>query len=203
MRNAQPAGHEFLTNSGDARNESDLDLYMQWLGFAMLPRFALLTALLLHFADATVAQVRVIRDDATSQFVPLAVGKSIVIELPAEARDVLVADPAVANVVMRTARRGYVLGIGPGQTSIEFYDAGFRRIEALSVTVQNYPVPATSFGPERVVTIFRGPQGWLSLSCTNSSDFREGAACYARQKPEGTLDSLPSGSSVTMPVGGK
>src|SRR5690242_1733043 len=98
---------------------------------------------------AATAQTRVISSDATSQFLPIVVGKSISIELPADAKDVLVANPAIANVVMRTARRGYILGIGPGKTNVDFYDAEFRKIEALNVTVQTHPVaPARSVGPE-------------------------------------------------------
>src|ERR1700710_2165712 len=45
--------------------------------------------------------------DRAAQFVPLGVSKSIVVDLPGDIKDVLVADPAIANAVVRTARRGH------------------------------------------------------------------------------------------------
>ena len=45
--------------------------------------------------------------------------------------------------------------------------------------VVNYPVPARAFpsrGPESVVTIYRGGQGWTSLSCTPTSNLSQGGA---------------------------
>src|SRR6185369_4576576 len=51
--------------------------------------------------------VQIIGDKAT-QFMPLGVGKSVVVDLPADIKDVLVADPKIANAVVRTARRAYI-----------------------------------------------------------------------------------------------
>jgi hypothetical protein len=149
------------------------------------------------------AQTRVVTSDATAQLVPLEVGKFIVIDLAADAKDVVVANPTIANVVLRTARRAVILATGPGQTNIAFYDDARRQIEALDVTVQSYPVhPATlPSGPENVVIVFRGPQSWLSLSCTQTSNLGEGAACYSREEPAGNLKDLPPGSELKIPVG--
>jgi pilus assembly protein CpaC len=93
-------------------------------------------------ASSAVGQTRVVTSDATAQFVPLEVGKFIVIDLPVDAKDVLVAKPAIANVVMRTARRAYVLANSAGQTNIAFFDATRRQIEAFDLSVQTYPVHA-------------------------------------------------------------
>ncbi|MDQ2954101.1 MAG: pilus assembly protein N-terminal domain-containing protein, partial [Pseudomonadota bacterium] len=54
--------------------------------------------------------------DETSRFVPLGVGKSVVIDLPRDIKDVLVADPKIANAVVRSARRAYIIGVAVGQT---------------------------------------------------------------------------------------
>ena len=62
-------------------------------------------------------------------------GKSAVIELPVDARDVLVSNPAVADVVLSTPRRIYVLGSGPGQTDAVFFDAAGRQILNLNIRV--------------------------------------------------------------------
>lgn len=62
-------------------------------------------------------------------------GKSAVVELPVDAKDVLVSNPAVADVVLSTPRRIYVLGSGPGQTDAVFFDAAGRQILNLSIRV--------------------------------------------------------------------
>jgi len=49
--------------------------------------------------------IQLVAGDSNSRFVPLGVGKSIVIDLPRDIKDVLVADPTIANAVVRTARR--------------------------------------------------------------------------------------------------
>jgi pilus assembly protein CpaC len=63
-------------------------------------------------------------------------GKSAIIDLPVDARDVLVSNPAVADAVLRTPRRIYVLGVAPGQTDAVFFDAAGRQILALDIRVE-------------------------------------------------------------------
>jgi pilus assembly protein CpaC len=73
--------------------------------------------------------------DAATRFIPLGVGKSVVIDLPRDARDVLVANPAIANAVVRSARRAYIIGIAVGQTNVFFFDAEGRQITGLDIAV--------------------------------------------------------------------
>lgn len=65
----------------------------------------------------------------------LAQGKSAIIDLPTDARDVVVANPDIADAVMRTARRGFLLGQKNGETNVYFLDAAGRQILALEVRV--------------------------------------------------------------------
>jgi pilus assembly protein CpaC len=62
-------------------------------------------------------------------------GKSTIIELPVDARDVLVTNPKVADAVLRTPRRIFVLGVGSGQTDAVFFDQMGRRILTLDIRV--------------------------------------------------------------------
>jgi pilus assembly protein CpaC len=62
-------------------------------------------------------------------------GKSAIIDLPVDARDVLVSNPAVADAVLRTPRRIYVLGVGAGSTDAVFFDASGRQILSLDIRV--------------------------------------------------------------------
>jgi pilus assembly protein CpaC len=65
----------------------------------------------------------------------LAQGKSAIIDLPTDARDVVVANPEVADAVMRTSRRGFLLGQKNGETNVYFLDAQGRQILVLEVRV--------------------------------------------------------------------
>lgn len=62
-------------------------------------------------------------------------GKSAIVELPTDARDVLVTNPTVADAVLRSPRRIYVMGLAAGQTDAVFFDAAGRRILSLDIRV--------------------------------------------------------------------
>lgn len=86
-------------------------------------------------ADAHVPVIKVAASEATSRFIPLGIGKSVALDLPADIKDVLVADPTVANAVIRTSRRVYLIGVKVGQTNIFFFDAGGRQIAGFDIAV--------------------------------------------------------------------
>jgi pilus assembly protein CpaC len=62
-------------------------------------------------------------------------GKSAVVDLPTDVHDVLVTDPKVANVVLSTRRRVFVLGVEGGQTDAAFFDAAGRQMLRLNIRV--------------------------------------------------------------------
>jgi pilus assembly protein CpaC len=62
-------------------------------------------------------------------------GKSAIIELPVDVRDLLVSNPKVADAVLRSPRRIFVLGNEIGQTDAVFFDAAGRRILTLDIKV--------------------------------------------------------------------
>jgi pilus assembly protein CpaC len=71
-----------------------------------------------------------------ARFLSLGVGKSIVIDLPREIKDVLVADPKIANAVVRSSQRAYIIGATVGQTNIVFFDAQGQQIAAYDIAVK-------------------------------------------------------------------
>ena len=71
-----------------------------------------------------------------ARFLALGVGKSIVIDLPRDIKDVLVADPKIANAVVRSAQRAYIIGAAVGQTNIVFFDAAGQQIAAYDIAVK-------------------------------------------------------------------
>ncbi|OIM92507.1 secretin [Bradyrhizobium elkanii] len=71
-----------------------------------------------------------------ARFLALGVGKSVVIDLPRDIKDVLVADPKIANAVVRSAQRAYIIGATVGQTNIVFFDAAGQQIAAYDIAVK-------------------------------------------------------------------
>ena len=81
------------------------------------------------------AAVKVAASEGTSRFIPLGIGKSVAIDLPADIKDVLVADPKIANAVVRSSRRVYMIGVAVGQTNIFFFDADGKQIAGFDIAV--------------------------------------------------------------------
>src|SRR6185312_12158608 len=75
------------------------------------------------------------RAGSGSRFLAIGIGKSAVVELPEDAKDVLVANPKVANAVVRSARRAYLIGVAAGQTNVIFFDGEGRQIAAYDIEV--------------------------------------------------------------------
>ncbi len=69
------------------------------------------------------------------QLVNLPRGTSFAVDLPADARDVIVSNPAVAEANVHSPRRITVIGIAPGETDAVFLDAAGRAILTLRVRV--------------------------------------------------------------------
>ena len=86
-------------------------------------------------ADRPTSVIQVAASEATSRFIPLGIGKSVAIDLPADIKDVLVADPKIANAVIRSSRRVYMIGVAVGQTNIFFFDADGKQIAGFDIAV--------------------------------------------------------------------
>ncbi|HEY5072816.1 MAG TPA: type II and III secretion system protein family protein [Caulobacteraceae bacterium] len=86
------------------------------------------------------AMIRVdLSGGGASQSLALPMGKSALVQLPIDARDVMVTNPGVADVVLRSPRRISVLGIKQGTTDASFFDAQGRRILSLNIHVDIDP----------------------------------------------------------------
>jgi pilus assembly protein CpaC len=87
-------------------------------------------------AEAGVPVIQVAGSDESARFIPLGIGKSVILDLPRDIKDVLVADPTIANAVVRSSRRAYIIGVKVGQTNIFFFDAEGRQIAGFDIAIQ-------------------------------------------------------------------
>lgn len=107
------------------------------LGLAALPLAALLAAapaLAQSRGAAPVLNVGA-SEHAISRKLDLSIGRSLIVELPRDAKEVFVANPKVANAVVRSARKLFIIGMADGNTSMFVLDAEGRQITALEIEV--------------------------------------------------------------------
>ena len=87
-------------------------------------------------ASAPLAQTRAaVSTGSAPQLVNLPRGTSFAVDLPADARDVIVSNPQVAEAMLHSPRRITIIGVAAGETDAVFLDAAGRTILALRVRV--------------------------------------------------------------------
>jgi pilus assembly protein CpaC len=74
-------------------------------------------------------------NSALSRRISMGVGKSLIVDLPRDAAEIFVGNPKVANAVVRSARKLYVIGLDKGQTTVFALDAQGRQIAALQISI--------------------------------------------------------------------
>ncbi|WP_416172079.1 type II and III secretion system protein family protein [Agrobacterium salinitolerans] len=94
----------------------------------------------LRFSEAEAQSASVVRitesGAGTRKRLKLGLNKALVIDLPEDAHDILVADPSLADAVTRTSRRIYLFGKTVGQTNIFIFGDGGREIVSLDLEVE-------------------------------------------------------------------
>jgi pilus assembly protein CpaC len=88
-----------------------------------------------HSASAAESVMKLKSSKAT-QRIKLGFNKSVVIDLPSDAYDILVANPAVADAVTRTSRRIYLFGKQVGETNIFVFGADGQQILSLDLAIE-------------------------------------------------------------------
>ncbi|WP_407152691.1 type II and III secretion system protein family protein [Bradyrhizobium sp. ORS 86] len=107
------------------------------LSFSAIAAFTLNPALIPVMASDYRVPAPISADgQMNARFLSLGIGKSVVIDLPRDIKDVLVADPKIANAVVRSAQRAYIIGATVGQTNIVFFDAAGQQIAAYDIAVK-------------------------------------------------------------------
>src|SRR5438045_8702566 len=69
------------------------------------------------------------------QRITLALDKAALVQLDADARDVLVSNPEIVDAVVRTPRRIFLLAQKTGQTNAFFFDGGGHQILSIDIRV--------------------------------------------------------------------
>lgn len=112
--------------------------FSQTCGRIQLKALLLSAALIMPVTFSEIAQAQDVQISSAgrSQPVNLGLGKSVVIDLPQDAYDILVANPATADAVTRTARRIYLFGKAVGQTNIIIFGKDGEQIASLDLKIE-------------------------------------------------------------------
>jgi pilus assembly protein CpaC len=138
--------------------------------------------------------------------VKLGLNKSVIVDLPRDARDVLVSNPDVANAVIRTNRRIYLTGIKVGQTNIVIFDRAGQQIVSVELEVERDSrtlsamlkrlIPGSAIAVEVV-----SDNIVLSGSVRNAADAKR-AQDIANIFANGGVNAQPSNTSTASGAGG-
>jgi len=74
-------------------------------------------------------------DNILTKRISMGIGKSIIVDLPRDASEIFIGNPKVANAVVRSAKKLYVIGMDNGQTSVFALDAQGRQIAVLEISI--------------------------------------------------------------------
>lgn len=124
---------QILTGTGNMR---------KWnLNFVLVAAFATLMLLAgLPGQNTGVAHANYLKISQSSigksQTVKVGLNKSMVIDLPGDAHDILVANPDVADAITRTSRRIYIFGKMVGSTNLFIFDASGAQLLNIDLQIE-------------------------------------------------------------------
>jgi len=137
-----------------------------------------------------------IREQAADLSMPIAVGETVPVPLAAPVRDVIVANPDVADVVVKSPTKVYILGRGPGATDMFFIDARGNVVLSAEVLV-DLDLEAARRAIDELL-----PDARIELRAVGSSVVMSGwvrsakDAADAQAVVEGFLDAPPASASA-------
>jgi pilus assembly protein CpaC len=74
-------------------------------------------------------------DGSVARRIELGIGKSFILDLPRDAKEVFVANPRVANAIVRSPRKIFVIGVADGATSVFVLDQEGRQIVTAEIAI--------------------------------------------------------------------
>ena len=125
-----------VTRSKTIRQVAGKFRFSGLIALSVLTPLALAASTSLTSIGAANAAGAVKQIGSKAQNVKLGLNKSVVIDLPKDAYDILVANPGVADAVSRTARRIYIFGKQVGNTNIFVFGPNGEQIASIDLTIE-------------------------------------------------------------------
>lgn len=74
-------------------------------------------------------------DEGLARRLSMGVGKSVIVDLPRDAAEIFVGNPKIANAVVRSPRKLYIIAMEGGQTTIFAMDAAGNQIATIEISI--------------------------------------------------------------------
>lgn len=87
-------------------------------------------------SSARVVRMAARNGQPENQHITLGLNKAVVVELDADAKDVLVSSPDIVDAVVKTPRRIFLMATKTGQTNAFFFDQAGHQISSLDIRVE-------------------------------------------------------------------
>ncbi len=180
---------------------------------ACYPAMAQTPVLVPHGPDAASSPAPTILAVPTgkrSQRITLAVGKALIVDLPGDAKEVFVGNPLVANAVVRSARRLYVMAVGKGPTTIVALNNDGSPLTTLEINVNARDIgeldailktalPGNDIRVQAVYdTIILTGSVASALEAQRAQDIADGFVGYSAESGGGNASNSGTGSSVSF-----
>ena len=104
------------------------------LAFAIITSGLMAGDLWVGKAEAA-SSLRLKAASANGRHISLGLNKSLVIETPRDVKDVLVSNPTIADAVVRSSRRVYLIGMQIGQANVILFDGAGGQIASFEINV--------------------------------------------------------------------
>lgn len=102
---------------------------------AVASAFVFQNNIIAHAAEENYIKIQA-SNSVVTRTVNLGKDKTMVLDLPRNARDILIGNPEIAEVVARSARKSYIIGKAFGSTNIIYFDARNHRIANLVINIE-------------------------------------------------------------------
>jgi pilus assembly protein CpaC len=175
------------------KSQAGLALFVAWL--CLLGSFAPSTA----WAELQHrSYLRIADNGGQSQQIELGLNKSMIVELPREAREVMVPNPDKIDAILQTSTRAYLIGKAAGEANVLFLDKDGRQVASLDITIardlSGLSLLLTRLLPGSNITVETvGERTVLTGNVTNPVDAPR--ACEIVTSYLGPLDKQQGGSS--------
>ncbi len=114
---------------------ASLSFCVAFSGLPQAPGIAGFTSLQAQAAEQSIIRISE-AGSGIRRRLKLGLNKAIVVDLPKDAHDILVADPSMADAVTRTSRRIYLFGKSVGQTNIFVFGPNGEEIVSLDLEIE-------------------------------------------------------------------
>jgi len=119
-----------------ANNQGNAKMVQAILRRAALAVLALVAVAAIDATPSAVEAQTMVTAGTIQRTVKVGLNKAVIVDLPRDARDILVSNPEIADAVIRTSRRIYITGVAVGQSNVIVFDRAGKQVVSLDLIVE-------------------------------------------------------------------